>query len=72
MIAYVTVGADDIEQAKRFYSAFLPALGYNMTQGPEGLSFALPVPDEIRNYRYQWFHVGQYEQISQHLNPLIA
>lgn len=45
MIAYVTVGSDDIAQAKRFYSAFLPALGYNMTQGTEGLSFALPVPD---------------------------
>ncbi|WP_300587855.1 VOC family protein [Marivita sp.] len=44
MIAYVTVGADDIEQAKRFYSALLPALGYSMTQGSEGLSFALPVP----------------------------
>ena len=43
MIAYVTVGADDIEQAKRFYSAFLPALGYSMTQGSDGLSFALPV-----------------------------
>ena len=45
MIAYVTVGSDDIEKAKRFYSAFLPALGYDMTQGTEGLSFALPVPD---------------------------
>lgn len=44
MIAYVTVGTDDIEQAKLFYSAFLPALGYGMTQGSEGLSFALPVP----------------------------
>ncbi|MCI5109949.1 MAG: VOC family protein [Marivita sp.] len=44
MIAYVTVGADDIEAANRFYSAFLPALGYSMTQGSEGLSFALPVP----------------------------
>lgn len=45
MIAYVTVGSDDIEKAKRFYSAFLPALDYDMTQGTEGLSFALPVPD---------------------------
>lgn len=38
MIAYVAVGADDIARAKRFYSAFLPALDYGMTQGPEGLS----------------------------------
>lgn len=44
MIAYVTVGADDIERAKQFYSAFLPALGYRLSEGPEGLSWTLPVP----------------------------
>ncbi|MFT6089365.1 VOC family protein [Sulfitobacter sp.] len=43
MIAYVTVGADDITRAKRFYSAFLPALDYALKEGPEGLSYALPV-----------------------------
>lgn len=43
MIAYVTVGADDIARAKTFYSAFLPALKYELTEGPEGLSYALPV-----------------------------
>lgn len=43
MIAYVTVGADDLARAKRFYTAFLPALGYSLTEGPEGLSFCLPV-----------------------------
>jgi len=43
MIAYITVGADDIARAKRFYTAFLPALGYTLTEGPEGLSYALPV-----------------------------
>jgi catechol 2,3-dioxygenase-like lactoylglutathione lyase family enzyme len=43
MIAYVTVGADDIARAKRFYAAFLPALGYGLEEGPEGLSYALPV-----------------------------
>ena len=37
MIAYVTVGADDIARAKRFYSAFLPALDYELEEGPEGL-----------------------------------
>ena len=42
MIAYVTVGADDIARAKRFYSAFLPALNYELKEGPEGLSYALP------------------------------
>lgn len=44
MIAYVTVGADDIARAKRFYAAFLPALGYGLEEGPEGLSYVLPVP----------------------------
>ena len=44
MIAYVTVGADDIAGAKRFYSAFLQALDYSLKEGPEGLSYALPVP----------------------------
>ena len=43
MISYVTVGADDIARAKRFYSAFLPALEYTLKEGPEGLSYALPV-----------------------------
>lgn len=41
MISYVTFGADDIPRAKRFYSAFLPALGYELEEGPEGLSYAL-------------------------------
>lgn len=43
MIAYVTVGADDIARAKQFYSAFLPALDYGLKEGAEGLSYALPV-----------------------------
>ena len=42
MLSYVTVGADDIACAKRFYSAFLPALGYELDEGPGGLSYALP------------------------------
>lgn len=42
MIAYVTVGADDLSEARRFYSAFLPALSYQMTEGPGGLSYVLP------------------------------
>jgi len=48
MIAYVTVGADDIAQAKRFYQSFLSTLGYGLTEGPEGLSYALPVPSDQR------------------------
>ncbi|MEM9462388.1 MAG: VOC family protein [Myxococcota bacterium] len=41
MIAYVTVGADDIARAKRFYSAFLPALGYGLDEIHGGLSYTL-------------------------------
>ena len=43
MIAYVTVGADDIARAKRFFTAILPPLGYTLKEGSEGLSYALPV-----------------------------
>ena len=43
MIAYVSVGADDIQQARRFYRPFLPELGYGLTEGPEGLSYVPPV-----------------------------
>ena len=43
MIAYVTVGTDDIARARRFYGAILPALGYDVSEGPEGLSYSLPL-----------------------------
>jgi len=47
MIAYVTVGADDISRAKRFYNALLPPLGYVLKEGPDGLSYILPpAPDQ--------------------------
>lgn len=50
MISYVSVGADDIARAKQFYQAFLPALGYGLEEGPEGLSYALPVqPGQVSN-----------------------
>ena len=42
MIAYVTVGADDIGRARRFYDTLLPPLGYALEEGPEGLSYVLP------------------------------
>ena len=42
MIAYVSVGADDMARAKRFYGAFLPALGYVQTEYQGDLSYALP------------------------------
>ena len=42
MIAYVTVGVDDIGRAERFYSAFLPALGYKLEYYHGDLSYALP------------------------------
>ncbi|MEO0401911.1 MAG: VOC family protein [Pseudomonadota bacterium] len=42
MIAYITVGVDDIAQAERFYSAFLPALGYGVEHYQGDLSYVLP------------------------------
>lgn len=39
MIAYITVGADDIARAERFYSAFLPALGYDLEDHHGDLSY---------------------------------
>ena len=44
MISYITVGADDLSRAERFYSSFLPALGYKLSVEPEGLSYVLPTP----------------------------
>ncbi len=41
MIGYITVGADDIPLAERFYSAFLPSLGYGLEVSDEGLSYGL-------------------------------
>lgn len=43
MIAYITVGADDMVSAERFYSAFLPALGYNLEKYHGDLSYVPPV-----------------------------
>lgn len=42
MIAYVTIGSNDIARSRRFYAAFLPALGYTFSEGAEGLSFVPP------------------------------
>ncbi len=43
MIAYVTIGVDDMKAAERFYSAFLPALGYDLEHDHGDLSYVLPV-----------------------------
>ncbi|WP_170416836.1 VOC family protein [Ruegeria atlantica] len=43
MIAYVTMGVDDIARAQRFYSAFLPSLGYKLEKYHGDLSYTLPV-----------------------------
>ncbi|MCV6592082.1 MAG: VOC family protein [Silicimonas sp.] len=42
MIAYVTVGADDMARAERFYSSFLPALGYRLEHYHGDLSYIPP------------------------------
>ena len=43
MIAYVSAGAHDIRQARRVDCAFLPELGYGVTEGPGGPSYVPPV-----------------------------
>lgn len=48
MIAYVTIGVDDIARAERFYSAFLPVLGYELSRYQGDLSYTLPVPEGQR------------------------
>lgn len=45
MIAYVTIGVDDIAAAQQFYDAILPALGYELELYHGDLSYALPVPE---------------------------
>lgn len=47
MIGYVTIGADDLSLAERFYSAFLPSLGYGLEISHEGLSYAIPVVEGV-------------------------
>ncbi|MEM9169498.1 MAG: VOC family protein [Pseudomonadota bacterium] len=42
MIAYVTIGADDMIRAKRFYAAFMPGLGYALEERSDGLSWTQP------------------------------
>ncbi|MEM6386886.1 MAG: VOC family protein [Pseudomonadota bacterium] len=39
MIGYVSVGVDDMARAERFYSTFLPALGYSLEQYQGDLSY---------------------------------
>ena len=42
MIGYITVGADDLEKAERFYSSFLLALGYRLEEYQGDLSYIPP------------------------------
>ena len=48
MIAYVTLGSNNIESAELFYSAFLLPLGYQLfKEGNGDLSYCLPKPSEM-------------------------
>jgi len=45
MIAYVTLGSNNIENAELFYSAFILPLGYQLfKEGNGDLSYCLPKP----------------------------
>jgi len=56
MIAYISVGVDDMERAKRFYLSFMPALEYDMEESAEGLSFVLR-PQEHATFLFPEFYV---------------
>ena len=46
MLSYVMIGANDIPRAEKFYSAFLPKLGYVMKADQGCLIYSLPgTPD---------------------------
>lgn len=49
MIAYLTLGADDLVAAKRFYQAFMPALGYEMSEHPDGIAYGLALKADCSN-----------------------
>jgi len=42
MLSYVTVGANDLSDSERFYSAILVPLGYGKKAGATGVAFELP------------------------------
>ncbi|MEL6608669.1 MAG: VOC family protein [Pseudomonadota bacterium] len=45
MISYVCIGVDDMAAAERFYTAFLPELGYQLSYYHGDLSFDPPERD---------------------------
>lgn len=42
MLSYITIGANDVAGAGRFYAAVLCPLGYAMTVSAEGVAFTWP------------------------------
>jgi hypothetical protein len=49
MLSYVMVSADDIPQAGRFYSAFIPDLGYVLEEDKGALVYSLASTPESAN-----------------------
>jgi len=64
MIGYVTVGVDDIARAERFYSAFLPDLGYNLDVSDEGLSYAIPVSSDQQHETADFYVKSPYDGLA--------
>lgn len=61
MLSYVTVGANDIARAKKFYSAFLPSLGYVMEESQGGLMYSLPGPPDQHNDPVEFYVKPPYD-----------
>lgn len=57
MISYITIGANDITRAKRFYSAFLPELGYQLEENPDGYEGLSCTPNEQMDPHAAWPHI---------------
>lgn len=61
MIGYVTVGADDLQRAQNFYSAFLPSLGYQLEVSSEGLGYSIPVAPDAQHGPPDLYVVPPYD-----------
>lgn len=61
MLSYVMVGANEIPAAERFYSAFLPKLGYELETWKGKLIYSLPGTPDQHNGPGAFYVVPPYD-----------
>ena len=61
MLSYVMVGADDIPRAEKFYTAFLPGLGYVLDEWRGKLIYSLPGTADQHNGPGAFYVVPPYD-----------